>query len=214
MRDYPGSRRPPGKTVLAASNNPRKTEELQRILEPLGLDLITPGQIDLRLAVEETGTTFIENALLKATAFCAASGLPAVADDSGLVVDALGGEPGIYSARFGGPGLDDAGRFHIVLDRLRGVPAEERSARFAAAIALVTAEGQQLTVEGSVEGVIADEARGQNGFGYDPIFFYPPAGMTFAEMSGAEKDAVSHRGIALRRLAAALSNSSGAGILR
>jgi XTP/dITP diphosphohydrolase len=200
--------------VLVASHNAHKVHEIRRILEPLGLSVIGPGQIQLALDIEETCTTFVGNALLKAKAYSAASGLPALADDSGLIVDALGGEPGIYSARFGGPDLDDSGRYRLVLDRLRDVPDEQRSARFVAAIALVTPTGQTLTVEGSVEGRIGKEARGRLGFGYDPIFYYPPAGRTFGEMSDTEKDAVSHRGVALRRLVAALNHSSPAGILR
>lgn len=201
-------------SILAASNNSHKIEELRRILSPLGLSVLAPAQIDLELSVEETGATFAENALIKATAFCSAADLPAIADDSGLVVDALGGEPGVYSARFGGPGLDDIARCRLLLDRLRHVPSDQRTARFVTAIALVTPNGQVITADGSVEGVITTEARGGSGFGYDPIFCYPPAGKTFGEMSESEKDAISHRGVALRRLAVALSDPSAAGILR
>lgn len=214
MRNYPESASESGQPILIASNNPHKIQELRRILDPLGLRVTTPEQIGLILQAEETGASFQENARLKASAFSSASGLVSVADDSGLVIDALGGEPGIYSARYSGPGLDDAGRYRLVLDRLRGVRGSARSARFVSAIVLVTPQGKELSVEGSVEGIIAEAPRGRLGFGYDPIFYFPSAGKTFGEMSDAEKDAVSHRGTALRRLAAALSDASAASILR
>jgi XTP/dITP diphosphohydrolase len=203
-----------GRRLLVASNNSHKVEELRRMLEPLGLDLVVPANRGLTLDVEETGASFAENALLKAHAFSAASGLPAVADDSGLVVDALGGEPGIYSARYGGSGLTDMDRCRLVLEKLGDVPWERRSARFVSAIALVEPEGNALEVAGHVDGVIALEARGTGGFGYDPIFYFPPAGKTFGEMSARDKDAVSHRSVALRRVAEALSGPRNPGILQ
>jgi XTP/dITP diphosphohydrolase len=214
MHDYPESGRLAGSPIVVASNNRHKIEEFGRILAPLGLRVIAPEDIGLSLQVDETGCSFAENASLKARSFLAASGLPTVADDSGLVVDALGGEPGIYSARYGGPGLNDAERNRLVLDRLGDVPENERGARFVCAIVLLTTRGRPLAVDGTVEGRISRDPRGRMGFGYDPIFYFPPAGKTFGEMSNAEKDAVSHRGRALRRLAAALEGPSGAGILR
>lgn len=203
-----------GRVLLVASNNEHKVEEFRRILQPLGLRVASPVECGLRVDVHEIGSSFAENALLKARAFSSASGMPAVADDSGLAVDALNGEPGVYSARFGGPGLDDEGRYRLLLDRLSGVPESDRSARFITAITLSTPCGETLAVAGTVDGVIASEPRGRLGFGYDPVFYYPPSGKTFGEMTGAEKDAVSHRARALRALAATLSAGSAPGILR
>lgn len=200
--------------VLVASNNPHKLEEFRRILHPLGYTAVSPADEGIAVEVEETGRTFEENARLKARAFASRSGLPAVADDSGLIIDALDGEPGIYSARYGGPGLTDAARCRLILDRLSDVPLANRSARFAASITYADQGGREITVGARVEGVIAHEPRGVDGFGYDPIFLYPPTGKTFAEMAPAQKDAVSHRGAALRRLAEALSGRFDAGILR
>ncbi|HZU14178.1 MAG TPA: RdgB/HAM1 family non-canonical purine NTP pyrophosphatase [Chloroflexota bacterium] len=191
--------------LIAATNNPHKIREFRRILLPLGIEVITPDDLGLSVAVEETGTTFAENALLKARAFAAGSGLPALADDSGIVVDALGGEPGIYSARYGGPGLDDAARTNLLLSRLANTPPGARSARFVAAVALVQGSDERV-FEGTVEGVIAPEARGHNGFGYDPVFYYPPFGHTFGEVAPERKDTVSHRARALNELARYLRN--------
>jgi XTP/dITP diphosphohydrolase len=160
--------------------------------------VLTPDDLGLALDVAETGSTFAANARLKAEAFSAASGLPALADDSGLVVDALGGEPGIHSARYGGPGLTDADRTALVLARMRTVPDGARAAAFVAVVA-VAVPGLDTTVfEGRVEGRITRELAGTHGFGYDPIFFYEPAGMTFAQLTREEKARVSHRGRALR----------------
>lgn len=214
MNDYPGSKGSEPVRVVAASNNPHKIKEFRRILGPIGFNIVAPADLGLRLQVEETGDSFAVNALLKARAFNGASGLSALADDSGLVVDALGGGPGVYSARYGGEGLTDEDRCRLVVEALRDVPVERRTARFVVAIALVTNTGRTITVDGSVEGSIEPDARGSNGFGYDPIFYYPPAGRTFGEMSPQEKDWVSHRSVALHRLAAALSEPGAAGILR
>lgn len=195
-----------------ATNNRHKLIEFRRILTPLGVEVIAPADLGLSLEVEETGTTFAENALLKARAFSSAAGLPAIADDSGLVVDALGGEPGVYSARYGGPGLDDAGRTQLLLRKMATIPSSDRSARFVSAVALVTPGGESRTWEGKVEGRIAPKAAGTGGFGYDPIFFYPPLNATFGEISGEEKDRVSHRARALAQLAEYLA-AEGARIL-
>lgn len=169
-----------------------------------GVSVVTPAAIGLDLDVEETGSSFAENAAIKGEAFRAASGMVCVADDSGLEIDALGGDPGIYSARYGGPGLTDDDRNELVLSRLIDVPDEVRTARFVCAIA-VAAPGRPCTVfEGTVEGRIARRAIGAHGFGYDPIFYFPPFGRTFGEVDAERKALVSHRGVALRKAAAFL----------
>lgn len=183
--------------IVLATHNRHKVAELRRIL--LGLDVELLSADDVGLAdVEETGETFADNALLKARAGVAASGLACVADDSGLVVDALGGAPGVHSARYGGSGTDDARNLALVLERMAGV--EHRSARFVCVAALVASDGREWTAEGVVEGHLTERPRGSGGFGYDPIF--SPAGdeRTMAELSPAEKDAISHRGHAFRAL--------------
>ena len=157
--------------------------------------------------VEETGTTFAENAYLKAKAACEQTGLPAVADDSGLVVDALNGAPGVYSARYAGPDATDAQRMDKLLHELDGVPAEQRTARFVSAICVVYPDGERMDVEGVCEGSVAFAPRGHDGFGYDPIFLVGEK--TYAELTPAEKDVVSHRGKALRELAARLEERHG-----
>jgi XTP/dITP diphosphohydrolase len=146
---------------------------------------------------EETGQTYTENALAKARAAVHLTGELALGDDSGLEVDALGGAPGLHTARFGGPGLSDADRWRLVLERLRDVAPARRTARFRCVIALAGPARVEKVVEGVVEGLIADTARGTGGFGYDPVFLYPPLGRTFAELTDAEKQQVSHRGRAL-----------------
>ena len=149
---------------------------------------------------EETGQTYAENALAKARAAAGFTGELSLGDDSGLEVDALGGEPGLYTARFGGAGLDDRGRWALLLDRLRGVELAQRTARFRCVVALAGPGRAEQVVEGVAEGVIATAPRGSGGFGYDPVFFYPPLGRTFAEISDEEKARVSHRGRALAAL--------------
>lgn len=186
--------------LVLASKNPGKLKELQEILGSLGVEVLLESQVGLDLEVEETGTTFAENAFLKADAVMRASGLPAIADDSGLVVDALDGAPGVYSARFGGK-ESDGERTALLLEKLEGVPVEKRTARFVSAIACCLPDGRTITADGSCEGVIADAPRGQGGFGYDPVFLVPPLGRTFAELSAEEKNRISHRGSALRAFA-------------
>ena len=188
---------------VMATHNPNKLLELQRILEPLHIEVTTA---DLQ-EVEETGTTFAENAFLKAQAACEQTGLPAVADDSGLAVDALDGAPGVYSARYAGPDATDAERMKKLLGELQNVPMEQRTARFVSAICVVYPGGERLDVEGVCEGRVAFEPRGCDGFGYDPIFLVGEK--TYAELSPAEKDAISHRGRALRELAALLEKRNG-----
>jgi XTP/dITP diphosphohydrolase len=190
--------------LLLATLNRGKGRELQRLLADFPFELVLLADVpDARLP-DETGTTYAENALLKARAAMQATGLTALGDDSGLEVDALGGAPGLYSARFGGPGLDDAGRISLLLERLAGVPDDRRTARFRCVLALVGADGAERLAEGAVEGTIIRAARGAGGFGYDPVFFHPPSGRTLAELPDAEKLRVDHRGAAVRALRQAL----------
>jgi len=153
--------------------------------------------------VEETGTTFEENSLLKAKAVMEASGLPAIADDSGLCVDALNGAPGVYSARYGGEGLDDVGRYRLLLENMRGMP---RAAKFVSVITCCFPNGDVLTSRGECPGTIAFAPQGEGGFGYDPIFFVPPLKKTFAHLTADEKNAISHRGKALEAFKVELEN--------
>lgn len=190
--------------LLIATNNQNKVKEFAEILADLPLAVTYLADEGITLDPEETGTTFRENAILKAQAFAQASGLLTLADDSGLEVDALGGEPGVYSARYGGTAKDDhVGRCHLVLDKLaaQNVPWPERTARFRCVIALATPERLIETVEGTVEGLIGYELKGSNGFGYDPIFFVPELNQTLGEAPGAVKHQISHRGRAARAAA-------------
>jgi len=162
--------------------------------------VLGPADVGLGEAPEETGTTFLENAILKARYYAEKSGCLAVADDSGLSVDALGGGPGLYSSRFGGPGATDEDRNRLLLDRLKGVPPEQRGAHFTSAVAAAENGRVLFDTEEEVEGRIAEAPKGPNGFGYDPIFFYMPFGKTFGEVDREEKDRVSHRGKSFARL--------------
>ena len=189
--------------VIAATGNMGKLREFARIFAPLGIEPAAQSEVCPGLSVEETGTTFAENAFLKADAVHERTGLAAVADDSGLCVDALDGAPGVYSARYAGEDATDADRIAKLLGALEGVPDEARTARFVSAVCCVFPDGERLTVRGVCEGTIARAAAGTGGFGYDPVFV-TPTGRTFAELSAVEKDAVSHRGQALRALAQAL----------
>ncbi|QNL45333.1 XTP/dITP diphosphatase [Oscillibacter hominis] len=187
---------------VLASRNPGKLTELALTLKELGVEIVLQSDLGLDVEVEETGTTFAENAKLKAEAVCSASGLPAIADDSGLCVDALGGAPGVYTARYGGEGLDDRGRYMLLLNSLRG--QTNRSAHFCSAIACAFPNGDLLEAEGECCGTIAFAPMGDQGFGYDPVFFVPELRKTFAQVSREEKAAISHRGKALRAFAAEL----------
>ena len=192
--------------VVLASHNPHKLVEIREILQPLGIDVVLESELGVAVEVEETGTTFAENAYLKAKAVMEATGLPALADDSGIAVKALGGAPGIYSARYGGdPTLDDWGRLQLLLQNTAQVPDGQRQAKFVAAIALVYPDGQQIAVQGEVHGELLRQPVGEGGFGYDPIFYYPPAGKSFAQLTAEEKNQVSHRARALRSLVEKLS---------
>ena len=188
-----GSRR----TLVVASFNRAKVRELVTLLAELPFDVRALYDLPGAELPEETETSYRGNALLKARVGMHFSRALTLADDSGLEVDALGGAPGVRSARFGGPGLDDAGRNARLLEMLRDVAIEERTAHYRCVIALVAPDGREDVVEGAASGVILPAPRGHGGFGYDPLFFYPPLGRTFAEMSETEKAGVSHRGLAL-----------------
>lgn len=191
-------------TFIIASNNPKKIKEMERILNPLGITAKTAKQAGFTLGeVEETGTTFGENARLKALAAFESTGMPSVADDSGLMVDALGGRPGVYSARYGGEGASDLDKIHKLLGELKDVPAQQRTASFASAICCILKDGTMIEVYGACKGTIAYEPLGEGGFGYDPVFLVD-GGKSYAQLSAEEKDAVSHRGNALRALKAEL----------
>ena len=190
--------------LLLASQNPGKLAEMRLLVAGLPFRVVGPKDIGILDAPDETGTTFLENATLKARHYSLRSGLLTVADDSGISVDALNGGPGLYSSRFGGERATDDERNALLLLRLTGVPAEERGAFFTSAVA-VAREGEVIfSVQQTVEGRIAEEPRGANGFGYDPLFFYPPYGKTFGECAREEKDRVSHRGKSFARLRAFL----------
>ena len=180
---------------VLATHNPGKLKEMGAILARFGVEVVSPRDLGITVDVEETGTTFAENAMLKAKAICAAAKLPAIADDSGLCVDALNGGPGVYSARYGGEGLDDKGRYMLLLNSMRGQPT--RAAHFACAIACAFPNGDELTAEGRCDGTIAFAPMGEGGFGYDPVFFVPELKKTFGQLTAEEKSAISHRGRAL-----------------
>ena len=192
--------------LVLATRNAHKLEELQRILArcAVAVELVGLAEFPDAPEVAETGITFVQNARLKAHAAAAATGLPAVADDSGLCVDVLGGMPGVFSARWSGRHGDDAANLDLVLAQLTGVAPEHRGARFVCAAVLITPDGRELVVEESVVGRIIDHAVGDNGFGYDPIFVPDGGSRTTAQLSASEKDTISHRGKALRALAAAM----------
>ena len=187
--------------IVLASKNKHKLEEISRITEKFGFQLVLQSQLGVDIDVEETGTTFEENSYLKAEAVMKATGLPALADDSGIAVDALGGAPGVYSARYGfDDSLDDWGRLQLLLKNTEQVPDGQRQAQFVCVITMVTPEGECIQVRGEIQGELLRQPRGENGFGYDPIFYYPPLGKTAAELSPQEKNQVSHRAVALKLL--------------
>ncbi len=191
--------------LVVATLNRAKGRELLELLGSVPYELTLLADMPGATLPEETGTTYVENALMKARAGAAATGALSLGDDSGIEVDALGGGPGLHSARWGGAGLDDAGRNALLLGRLRDVPAERRTARFRCVIALVEPGGRERVVEGVVEGRIIAAPRGAGGFGYDPLFFYAPLGGTFGELPPEVKHRVSHRGVAARAAAALLA---------
>ena len=182
------------RSLLLATTNRHKIEEYRTIFADLPFQLLSLSDISLDMDVEETGTTFQQNAELKALAYAHASGMLSLADDSGIEIDALGGEPGIYSARFLGPDASYAERFRVILERLQGLPIPQRTARFRCVITIAEPPGYHQSVEGTVHGIIADAPRGERGFGYDPLFLVPEYGKTMAEMPPELKHRISHRG--------------------
>ncbi|MDH3636380.1 MAG: RdgB/HAM1 family non-canonical purine NTP pyrophosphatase [Gammaproteobacteria bacterium] len=189
------------KRLVLASGNPGKLKELSALLGDLGYELHAQSEFDVP-EVAETGTTFVENAIIKARHAAALTDLPALADDSGIEVDALHGAPGVYSARFSGPGASDADNNSLLVEKLSDIPSRQRSARYRAVIVLMrhAADPSPLICEGSWEGIIQLEPAGDGGFGYDPYFFLPDRGCTSAQLSAAEKNRLSHRGKALAEL--------------
>lgn len=188
---------------LLATHNMKKQAEMQRILSPLGIEVLTADMAGVDLTdVDETGETFRENAFLKADSGCRESGLPCIADDSGLCVDALGGAPGVYSARYSGVHGDDDANIAKLLNALKDVPDALRTAHFACAVCVCFPDGRKLELEGRCNGKIGYKKQGSDGFGYDPVFMV--GARSFAQFTADEKDAVSHRGNALRKLCKAL----------
>ena len=198
--------------LILASRNQKKIREMEAILAGHfpGIRILSLDDIGFEGDIEEDGTTFEENALIKARTAMAASGnrIAAIADDSGLAVDALNGDPGVYSARYAGGHGDDAANNALLLNNLAHLPLEQRTARFVCCIALVYPDGREMTVRGETEGLIIDDARGDGGFGYDPYFYYQPFGKTFSELTAEEKNAISHRGKAIAKLADKLKNQA------
>ncbi|MGN0467546.1 MAG: XTP/dITP diphosphatase [Acutalibacteraceae bacterium] len=184
---------------ILATHNKKKCAEMQRILSPLGVEVYTAEMLGINLTdAEETGTTFAENAKIKARSGCEESGYPCIADDSGLCVDFLGGEPGVYSARYSGEHGNDEANIQKLLEKLKDVPYEKRDAHFMCSVCVCFPDGRELSLDGKCFGKIGFEKRGDNGFGYDPVFMVGEK--SFAELSAEEKDEISHRGNALRKL--------------
>lgn len=189
---------------IIATHNMKKRNELARILEPLGVEVLTAEQAGIELTdVEETGTTFEENARLKSESGCKESGMPCIGDDSGLVVDALDGAPGVYSARYAGDHGNDPANIALLLENMKDVPDEKRTARFMCTVCCTYPDGREIVVNGTCEGKIGYEPKGDGGFGYDPVFMV--GDKSFAELTAEEKDKISHRGNALKALAEALA---------
>ena len=185
--------------VVLASKNKHKLVEISKILEQLDIELVLQSELGVDIDVEETGTTFEENSFQKAEAVMKATGMPALADDSGIAVDALNGEPGVYSARYGfDDSLDDWGRLQLLLKNTENVPDGQRQAQFVCVITMVMPDGRVVQTRGEVHGELLRQPAGEGGFGYDPIFYYPPFGKTLAEVSAEEKNQVSHRARALK----------------
>jgi XTP/dITP diphosphohydrolase len=192
-------------TIVLATHNAGKIREIEQILQPLGYSCVSVKDV-LRdeQEPEETGSTFAENALIKATYYMKRTHMPCLADDSGIVVDVLQGRPGVYSARYAGEDCNDERNNEKLIRELAHVPYEQRTGHYACVLVLVWPDGSALTAEGTCEGIIRDTYAGTGGFGYDPLFYLPELGKTMAEVSMAEKNALSHRGKALRKLAGML----------
>ena len=196
------------KAVLA-SKNQHKLAEISKIVAQFGMELVLQSELGLDIDVDETGETFEENSMLKARAVMEASGMPAIADDSGLMVDALDGAPGVYSARYGGShDRTDEERYRYLLSNLENVPDENRSAKFVSVITLLYPDGHAIVARGECSGTILHAPRGENGFGYDPVFFVTSEGKSMAELSPERKNEISHRARALQVLAARLEEEA------
>lgn len=182
---------------IAATNNPGKMAEMRRILERMGHTVRSQREAGVTLEPEENGTTFAENARIKARAICEAAGTATIADDSGLCVDALDGAPGVYSARYGHKSSDGE-RTAFLLENMKDVPDEKRTAKFVCVITCLWPDGRKIVARGECPGVITREVHGENGFGYDPVFYLPELGMTYAELPSEQKNAISHRARALQ----------------
>lgn len=188
--------------LILASNNAHKLEELRAILSSLGMEVVSQKELGLNLEPEETGATFEENSYIKAKAVMDACGMPAIADDSGLMVDALDGAPGVFSARFGGEQCkNDRERLDYLLLQLRDVPEAQRGAKFVSVITMLTPDGRKIVARGECHGIILLAPLGENGFGYDPVFYVPEKGCTFAQLPAEEKNRISHRAKALEAFA-------------
>lgn len=181
--------------VVLASHNKKKMVEMRTILSAMGVEVLSQAEVGVDLEPEETGITFEENARIKARAVMEATGLPAIADDSGLMVDALDGQPGVYSARYGGPGLDDTGRWQLLLKNMAG--ESNRACKFVSVICCAFPDGGEVMARGECPGILAQGPSGDGGFGYDPIFYLPQLGKTMAQLTPAEKNQISHRARAL-----------------
>ena len=192
------------KRIIIATSNEGKMKEFRRLLAHKDVEILSMHEAGIDIDIDENGTNFEENAAIKAKAVCDVAHTLCLSDDSGLVIDYLNGEPGIYSARYLGHDTPYEEKNRIIIDRLKGVPEEKRTARFVCAVAAAFPDGRVITVKDTMEGRIAEEPAGCGGFGYDPIFFFPPKGMTSAELTPDEKNAVSHRGKALRKMVSIL----------
>ena len=190
--------------LILATNNKNKLREVRQILEPLGYEVISQSEAGINIEVEETGETFEQNAELKAQAIYERTKTEVIADDSGLEVDALGGQPGVYSARYGGEGLSDSQRVSLLIDNMKDVDAENRTARFVCVLCYISSDGTKRFFKGTCEGKIGFEPKGENGFGYDPVFMVGEKSMS--ELSSDEKNQISHRGNALKKLEVFLSS--------
>ena len=193
--------------IILASNNTHKLEEIRKTTAPLGYEVISQSEAGCNFDVEETGTTFEENAVLKAKAVYEKMKMPVISDDSGLEVDYLNGAPGVYSHRYAGENATDADRCSKLLSELSGVEKEKRTARFVCVICFIDENGTETVIRGTCEGYIGTEPRGENGFGYDPVFMY--GDRSFAEISAEEKNSVSHRADALRKFSETITNKKG-----
>ena len=188
------------KTIILATNNTNKVREFRAMLAGGDIEVLPLKEAGIDADIEETGNTFEENALIKARAICKMTGKPALADDSGLCVDYLDGAPGVYSSRFMGEDTPYSEKNAAIIEKLSGVDGDERTAAFKCCMALVMPDGREFVTSGEMKGIIADKPAGENGFGYDPIVFLPEYGRTSAQLSPDEKNAISHRGEALRAM--------------